>query len=46
MDNNSDFYEGIGYIKTDNMGCSKDYEKGISIESIELEDYEVECEEK
>lgn len=47
MDNSTDFYEGIGYVKKDNIGYQRDaeYEKGISIETISLEDMDIEIKE-
>lgn len=45
MDNSMDFYEGIGYVKKDNIGYEDKYEKGISIETISLEDMDIDISE-
>lgn len=42
MDNSSDFYEGVGYIKKDGLSFGKDVVKGIEIKTDFIEDYETE----
>lgn len=45
MDNNNNFYEGIGYIKTDGYLYSEDTVNGIEIETEFVEDIEVDIDE-
>lgn len=46
MDNNNQFYEGIGYVETDGLGVIGDHcENGIKIETIMLEDMDIEVDE-
>lgn len=40
MDNNNDFYEGVGYIKKDGICYGQDIVKGIEIKSDFIEHYE------
>lgn len=44
MDNWNQSYEGIGIVETDGLG--KECESGIKIETVMLEDMEIEIEEK
>ena len=47
MNNGTRFYEGIGYIITDGIkGCKNDNVKGIEIETVMLEDMEIEIDEE
>ena len=42
MDNNNDFYEGIGYIKKDDLCYGKEIVNGIEIKTDFAEDYDTE----
>lgn len=44
MDNYNQHYEGIGYIETDGIG--KECEVGIKIETVMLEDMDIEIDEE
>jgi hypothetical protein len=45
MGNNNQFYEGIGYIKTDGLVMGYECENGIEIETESLEDIDIEVDE-
>lgn len=45
MDNNNQHYEGIGYIETDGLKMGQECETGIRIETVMLEDMEIEVDE-
>lgn len=45
MDNNSQHYEGIGYIETDGLKMGQECENGIKIETVMLEDMDIEVNE-